>query len=241
METYPLTSAYALFGLGFFYLAMIKCLQLWMKDRPEFTNLKTFTIFHNWFMSIASLVMFVGITYELGVAWSRHNWDYSLIYCDPHMYLRTWGVDFWFYVFYLSKFYEYIDTILLVLKKKPVIFLHSFHHWVTPIIVWSAAYYPIPAAWMGPVTNTFVHVIMYAYYALCEYNLDRSYGSYVTKIQLIQFILNIIVFVFIGFNLPFCEGNVYTYIFLVSQYVFFLYLFIKLDADRKKRLPKKKE
>jgi len=191
-----------------------------MKDRPEFTNLKTFTIIHNAVMSILSLVMFLGLAYELAVAWSQYGWDLHLAYCDPLNVLRTPGVDFWFYIFYLSKFYEYIDTILLILKKKPVIFLHSFHHWVTPIIVWTAAFYPMAASWMGPISNSFVHIVMYAYYAMCEFNLDRSYGSYVTKIQLTQFAMNIVWFALIGFYLPSCEGNVYTYIFLVSQYMF---------------------
>eukprot|EP01103_Thecamoeba_quadrilineata_P000802 TRINITY_DN10704_c0_g1_i1.p1 TRINITY_DN10704_c0_g1~~TRINITY_DN10704_c0_g1_i1.p1 ORF type:complete len:255 (-),score=30.54 TRINITY_DN10704_c0_g1_i1:146-868(-) len=238
MEAYPFTSFYALVGLGVFYLVMIKALQYWMRNRPEFTNLRTFTVVHNILMTIASLIMFVGVAYELAIVWSVHDWDPTLAFCDPDNVLRTPGVDFWFYVFFLSKFVEYTDTVLLILKKKDVIFLHSYHHWVTPIIVWSAAFYPISSSWMGPLTNSFVHIIMYAYYTLCEYNLPRKYGTYVTMLQLTQFIINLLWFVGIGVALPYCGGNVYSYVFLISQYLFFLYLFVNLFKNRSKRLKK---
>ena len=32
------------------------------------------------------------------------------------------------YIFYTSKFYELLDTVLMVLKKKPLGFLHVYHH-----------------------------------------------------------------------------------------------------------------
>lgn len=38
------------------------------------------------------------------------------------------------YIFYLSKYYEFVDTFILVLRKKPVIFLHVYHHAVMPAV-----------------------------------------------------------------------------------------------------------
>jgi len=111
MEHYPFTSFYSLVGLGLFYIAMIQGLQAWMRNRKEFTNLRSFTIVHNILMTLGSLAMFLGITYELALIWSRYNYDPSLAVCDTDEVLRTPGVDFWFYIFYMSKYVEYIDNI----------------------------------------------------------------------------------------------------------------------------------
>ena len=35
---------------------------------------------------------------------------------------------FWCYIFYLSKYYELVDTALLMLRGKRVIALHAIHH-----------------------------------------------------------------------------------------------------------------
>ncbi|CAG8460554.1 2614_t:CDS:2 [Funneliformis caledonium] len=41
------------------------------------------------------------------------------------------------YAYYLSKFDELFDTVILVLKKKPIIFLHWYHHAIVILMVWS--------------------------------------------------------------------------------------------------------
>lgn len=35
---------------------------------------------------------------------------------------------FWSYIYYLSKYYEFLDTVILALKGKPLSFLHVSHH-----------------------------------------------------------------------------------------------------------------
>ena len=42
----------------------------------------------------------------------------------------------WCYVFYASKYYELVDTLLLVLRRKRVILLHAFHHASMPLVMW---------------------------------------------------------------------------------------------------------
>ena len=39
-------------------------------------------------------------------------------------------------VFHLSKYYEFLDTVLLVAKRKPVIPLHLWHHASMPFVTW---------------------------------------------------------------------------------------------------------
>ncbi len=48
----------------------------------------------------------------------------------------TGSLPFWSYVFYLSKYYEWLDTVFLALKKKHLSFLHTYHHFITLWICW---------------------------------------------------------------------------------------------------------
>jgi hypothetical protein len=43
---------------------------------------------------------------------------------------------YWAYIFYISKYYEFADTIFLALKKKPLEFLHCYHHAIVPTGCW---------------------------------------------------------------------------------------------------------
>ncbi|RWS26339.1 elongation of very long chain fatty acids protein-like isoform X2 [Leptotrombidium deliense] len=100
------------------------------------------------------------------------------------------------YVYLLTKFFDFGDTIFFVLRKKynQASFLHVFHHGVMPI----AAYVGLkthPGGYSGflPVINIFVHAVMYTYYALAcagpEMKKYLWWKKYITQMQMIQFVL----------------------------------------------------
>ncbi|XP_068717452.1 very long chain fatty acid elongase 4-like isoform X4 [Montipora capricornis] len=97
------------------------------------------------------------------------------------------------YVYWLSKFVEYLDTFFFILRKKnnQVTFLHVYHHTSMCILWWLVCKY-IPA-FFGAACNSFVHVVMYAYYCLSAIGPQmRPYlwwKRYITKLQLIQFLI----------------------------------------------------
>lgn len=101
-------------------------------------------------------------------------------------------------IFYL-RYLEFMDTFLLILKKKKnqLSFLHIFHHAIVPTLMYiGLKFNPLPFNCMLPITNLFVHVIMYGYYGLSTFGPSVTkwlwWKKYLTSLQISQFALLII-------------------------------------------------
>ena len=69
--------------------------------------------------------------------------------------------------YYISKMLEFVDTLLMVLRKKDgqVTFLHLYHHSTMFPLWWIGVSYVAGGnSVIGATTNSVVHVIMYSYY-----------------------------------------------------------------------------
>lgn len=236
----PLMSLPGLVGMAGLYLTVKFGGEAIMRDRKPFDT-KFPAMVSNALLAVGSLWMFAGFCYHLFNNWSAAGWDMSLLVCDPELKLQQ-GMDLFLYVFYLSKFWEYVDTIFLILGKREVIFLHWFHHFITPSICWAAFSYPGACSWAGPLTNAGVHVVMYSYYTATYFGVSRWVGKYITKIQIVQFIGNIALFNAIFLNLAVgqgydtCKGNLYQYAFVYANYINFLVLFVQFNRRRLQKL-----
>lgn len=62
---------------------------------------------------------------------------------------------------YLVKLYEFLDTVILILKNKPVIFLHEYHHAATLFLCWIQMEEHSACQWVPITINLFVHIFMY--------------------------------------------------------------------------------
>eukprot|EP01112_Ceratiomyxa_fruticulosa_P016362 TRINITY_DN4929_c0_g1_i1.p1 TRINITY_DN4929_c0_g1~~TRINITY_DN4929_c0_g1_i1.p1 ORF type:complete len:234 (+),score=29.25 TRINITY_DN4929_c0_g1_i1:325-1026(+) len=174
---------------GASYLAVIFLLQLYMKNR-EPIKLKEFAPIHNMFLCIASMVMFVSIVNEM-VPFTYHNGIYQAV-CDPKRVHSSKGpVVFWLYVFYLSKIYEFLDTILQVLRKKSLQFLHVYHHVTTFYLCWIGMEHQVPYQWLDAALNAGVHIVMYHFYYMSEQGKTVWWKKYITKMQIVQFITDL--------------------------------------------------
>eukprot|EP00922_Rhytidocystis_sp_ex-Travisia-forbesii_P070570 GHVS01105399.1.p1 GENE.GHVS01105399.1~~GHVS01105399.1.p1 ORF type:complete len:352 (+),score=17.18 GHVS01105399.1:186-1241(+) len=69
--------------------------------------------------------------------------------------------------FALTKVFEFGDTVLLVLKKKPLSFLHLYHHIFTALFCWHAQVVDASYAHFFAIFNLGIHSAMYFYYAMC--------------------------------------------------------------------------
>ncbi|XP_026729754.1 elongation of very long chain fatty acids protein 7-like isoform X1 [Trichoplusia ni] len=151
----------------------------------------------------------------------------------------------WWYFF--AKFTELLDTVFFVLRKKDkqVTFLHVYHHVIMALYSWS--YLKFAAGGEGAVLallNSVVHVVMYSYYLLSglgpRFQKYLWWKKYVTKLQLIQFILMLTYCAWTHFS-PRCQyASGFTY-FICSNITIFLFLFLNFyTKSYKKRNMEKK-
>eukprot|EP00434_Breviolum_minutum_P036872 symbB.v1.2.032685.t1/scaffold3957.1/size47491/7 len=92
---------------------------------------------HNFFLSGFSLVMFLGCAVEVFHRVQADGWGWTV--CEEPGGRSAGPLYFWTYVFYVSKLYELLDTILVMVKgSRPQHYmLHVFHHSAVPVLVWA--------------------------------------------------------------------------------------------------------
>jgi len=149
--------------------------------------IRLFTIVHNLFLCLFSFIVFIN-TVPLLV--SRYS-DTSLVswFCDEGKEMNNSGFGFWVWIFYLSKFYELIDTLILLIKGKPSSLLQTFHHAGAIFTLWLISVTRATAGWVFIVFNSFIHTIMYFYYLLTCFGYRPSWKKLMTYMQITQFIL----------------------------------------------------
>jgi fatty acid elongase 3 len=158
--------------------------------------------------------------------WQHHPADYPG--------LSSWAM----YIFYLSKFPELIDTVILVLKKKNIIFLHWYHHAIVILMVFGWCEAKMGVTIFGLMFNTFVHIWMYWYYFAACLGWNVWYKKYITTMQIVQFICSFLI------SIPFLKvASITGYhswsVWIASNGInfSFLLLFIKFYLDNYKKKP----
>ena len=180
-----------------FYVLFVSVAKLVVSQKSKGAKdpqwLKNLVFLHNVFLVVLSAYMSGGIVNEV------YKNGYS-IWGSPYNEKETELARF-ILIFTLSKLYEYLDTVIMVLKGNmyQVTFLHCYHH-VSVSFFWWMAYYIMPGGegWLGAALNSFVHVIMYSYYLLATLssnnpNFRKKYlwwGKYLTTFQMLQFVEN---------------------------------------------------
>jgi elongation of very long chain fatty acids protein 4 len=146
---------------------------------------------HNLFLIILSSYMCLGAVYN-AIKYKYKFWGNGYKPTETGM---AWAV----YVFYLSKFYEFLDTFIMLAKRKTsqITVLHVYHHASISLIWWVIIFCaPGGDAWYSTFLNSLVHVIMYSYYLLAtlvgkDVRTRRKYlwwGRYLTQFQMFQFV-----------------------------------------------------
>eukprot|EP01126_Amoeba_proteus_P033342 TRINITY_DN3272_c0_g5_i7.p1 TRINITY_DN3272_c0_g5~~TRINITY_DN3272_c0_g5_i7.p1 ORF type:complete len:294 (+),score=42.42 TRINITY_DN3272_c0_g5_i7:67-948(+) len=185
-----MSSLFPTLGFVVAYVLLIPVLQIIMKDRKPF-NLNNFVIVYNFFLVLLSLWMVEEMVrhayFVAGYKWFCNNVDR-----DP----KSLGLSWALYIFFVSKILEFLDTIIMALKKKntQITFLHMYHHISMPLLWWFGIKFSSTGdSYWSAMQNSFVHVLMYSHYLATASGMKNVWWKpYLTQIQMVQFLLNLL-------------------------------------------------
>jgi len=215
-------------SLCFGYLVSVYFLKNYMKGKPKY-DLYWLRVVHNAFLSFASFVMVLGVAKE--VIYLYQTYGAESLFCDEQrkQYSET-TLYFWYYVFFLSKFYEFIDTYILCFRQRPITFLHCFHHFITAFLCWVGLYTGMAPQWSVIALNGAIHVFMYYYFLASTMGFDVWWKKYLTSAQIVQFCLDLVAiatwwYYYLGLKKQ-CNGTVPALLFANFVLASFLLLFV---------------
>jgi len=171
------------------YIASLGLLTAYMKDRRAW-DLYHLRVIHNFILSFGSFLMLAGILQAMWKVFMVGGFDAVL--CDEDCVQLQGSLYFWYYAFYLSKYYEFIDTGILIFRKKQVSFLHAFHHVTTVMIAWGGLVSKNSIQWPVIALNTLVHVFMYYYYFIQTFGQEIWWKKHLTTAQIAQFCVDLL-------------------------------------------------
>lgn len=122
---------------------------------------------------------------------------------------RLWneGLAFWGWFFYLSKFYEVLDTFIILAKGKRSSTLQTYHHAGAMLCMWAGIRFMSPPIWMFVLVNSGIHALMYTYYTISalRFRVPQTVKRTLTTMQIAQFVAGVsfaAAHLFISYTVP---------------------------------------
>jgi len=171
----------------------------------------------------------------------------STICQDPS---ESWGVGatgLWVQLFIFSKFPELIDTYFIVARKRPLLFLHWYHHVTVLLYCWHSYATEASQALYFVAMNYSVHAIMYGYYCLMALKIPSGIPPVlITAAQISQMVVGVAVQLVASYQYFYptegssCNVNGANIFWGGLMYASYFGLFTKFAVERYLAKPQKK-
>eukprot|EP00386_Alphamonas_edax_P006159 GDKI01020030.1.p1 GENE.GDKI01020030.1~~GDKI01020030.1.p1 ORF type:complete len:294 (-),score=75.59 GDKI01020030.1:104-985(-) len=155
----------------------------------------------------------------------------------PSITYSEGACGFWVQMFILSKLPELIDTLFIVVRKKPLLFLHWYHHITVLLYSWHVSKSFTGGALYFVAMNSTVHAVMYAYYGMQALKaVPRSFPAWtITLMQIGQMVVGTFVCVasmVYKYSDASCSNTTENLVAGGLMYFSYLYLFVEFAVNR---------
>ncbi|XP_040847730.1 elongation of very long chain fatty acids protein 3 [Ochotona curzoniae] len=180
LEEYWATS----FPIALVYLLLILVGQNYMKTRKGF-HLQWPLILWSFCLAVFSIVGAVRTWAYMGTLALSRGLKHTVCFSES---IEHSIIKFWSWVFLLSKIIELGDTAFIILRKRPLIFVHWYHH--STVLVFTCFGYKnkVPSGGWFMTMNFGVHAVMYTYYTLkaAKVRSPQLLPMLITSLQILQ-------------------------------------------------------
>ncbi|KAH3759772.1 steroid isomerase [Pelomyxa schiedti] len=195
----PLSSRYFTLTVLVSYLAVIQFYRL-LPVKP--LELRWLSKAYNVYQVVFSAIVAV-LTSAAVIDKAFTEGPYSL-FCERESGSLSGPLGLCVYTYHLNKYVEFMDTFFIVARKKPVIFLHQFHHIIIVIATWTWL-------WSGHVSgaafctfiNSVIHFMMYYYYYQCDQGFKPTWKQLLTTSQIVQLLSGQVLELVYAFTAPY--------------------------------------
>jgi len=221
------------------YCAFLNLGPAWMKERKPWNWRKVLALW-NFALSLFSTIGMMRTAPHI-----LHNlFTFSLrdnLCTDPEFTGGSGSTGLWVQLFIWSKFPELLDTFFIVIHKKPLIFLHWYHHITVLLYCWASYTTHHPAGLIFTAMNYAVHAFMYFYYFLMCIKMKPKWlnPAFITYAQISQMVVGVFVTIFSWYfflvdddeNVP-CNNTLANNSMALVMYGSYLLLFVQFFMVR---------